>query len=262
MRQDMKKVLTESPRAGSSDGYRFVRQRENSGDYDNLPTHQGIRAPHVRNHGGKEFTDHISPLIRYLWSCVGRSWNDVWKEICERVPSNNTVDGHLKSHVFREIELKTIVINDEIVTTIGRKPTGLYVDPRDGLIHANLPDYSHKSYKPFKVVYIHGEPYYYDNDNKNIMHPLKGDRSIMLINEHQKAVQIKGIWYVFNFKKVAEPKTVEYVVDGKSFIKNVTFSAFDELRDSIVTSGVYHTKKRQLSSKELKRYHLVNSAGI
>ena len=105
MRPDMKKVLTERPRYGSRRDYHEIRRRENRGDYEDLPAFQGMRAPHLRNYGGKEFSDHVMPLIRYLWSCLGRRWDDVWSEISAQVPSGNTIDAHLKSHIDSEIEL-------------------------------------------------------------------------------------------------------------------------------------------------------------
>lgn len=248
MRHDMKKVLTESPRFGHSRSYKEVRRRENRGDYDNLPTFQGMRAPHVRNYGGKEFSDHIMPLIRYLWGCIGRRWDDVWSEICTQVSSGNTVDSHLKGHVTGEIELNCIVKDGEVYEKPYRrwsrisKPRGLYVDPRDGLIKAGSADYHHS------------RNYYYKREREP-----EPQTSVQL--EDGKFVLIDGIWYSFDYAVCPEPKTIAYIdEDGETKTKLIYFPQKDEYYN--ITrhhTGTYHTNKRQLSSRDLKKHGLQNT---
>ena len=240
MRKDMKKVLCESPRSHSWDGYGYIRAAEKRGDYDDLPSYQGMRRPYGYDH--KEFTDHITPLIRYLWSCVGRPYDEVWSEICATVPSNNTVDSHLKDHVRGEVETNTFIVNDEVFVH-GRygsgssKPHGLYVDPRDGLIHASVVDRHHtrrNNWRGEKVVHINGSTYTKGDDGvfypaRRWHSPDKYPYPFKPIDKHAEAVKIDGIWYRFVFSIVPNPKTITVYEYGEQRSKVVKFPKQDVL---------------------------------
>lgn len=247
MRKDMKKVICESPRGGSHACYREVRRRENRGDLEDLPSCQGMRRPYVSWHGdnAKEFTDHIMPLYRYLWSCLGRRFDDVWSEICATVPSNNTVDQHLKSHIDSELTINVKLIDGELVehSRWGTLPVqGLYVDPRDGLIHATAPD----------------------RDNANVRHyrtpaydPMA--RLVKPLCDALHAVKINGIWYNARVEVVPPTRQVTYVEDGEIKVKTKPESRFDVVNGFTVWSGKwYYASKQQMSSRDLRRHRLAN----
>lgn len=278
MRQDMKKVLTESPRRGSGDGYREYRRKENSGDLEDLPTHQGMRVPYVKNWGDhKEFSDHLGPLIRYLWGSIGRPWNDVWSEVCACVPSGNTVDDHLKDHVVREVEIYNYVGDDGEVyckpTSRNRfgsryggptKPRGLYVDPRDGLLKAGSNDESNSRRKRFRqsrMVSVDGV--WYDKQG-DVLVPTKWatQKETIKLLDGQKAIKMDGIWYLFDYGWLEATKKVNYIEDGEmktKFFPNYGFDEYNRCQVSGMTSGrLYHKNKRQMNSRDLKRHGLQN----
>ena len=58
-------------------------------------------------HHRKEFSDHISPLKRWLNKQVGRPWNSIWSEICKAVDGRDVIGKHLLDHVKAEVELES-----------------------------------------------------------------------------------------------------------------------------------------------------------
>ena len=100
MREDMARVVIERPRYHSSGRYREVRPRdvtrrdiETLGD---LPHCEGMRRPHVRR---KSLFDLLGPLRKFLVRQVGRPWDNVYSEICERISPNSTVQLHILGHL-------------------------------------------------------------------------------------------------------------------------------------------------------------------
>jgi hypothetical protein len=275
MRADMKKVLTERPRAHGIYSYNDFRQRENAGDYDDLPSHQGMRRPYGWER--KEFSDLLGPLQRFLRRSVGRPWDDVWSEICQAVGSGNTVDQHLRGHVEQEVETNTVVVDGKVMS-YGRfgygalgTPWHLYVDPRDGLIYAapDRPSWKYKYETVEGLKYCPGVdgllyppdwgrftdnafPRYYRGRRDNAAgYPLKviGDRYAMLID---------GIWYWIEMAETPPAQDVGYVQDGVAKTRRVFSSRYDFVRGEDVKEGRYHAGKRQMCSRDLRRHGLRN----
>ena len=110
MRHDMSKVLTERPRVGKHSsgrgGYEkatSVRRSEHryfkDAKDESAPKRESMRKPHKHRWNGKELTDNIRPLERYLRSQVGRHWNDVWSDVCQVLRGNGLQAAHVKQHV-------------------------------------------------------------------------------------------------------------------------------------------------------------------
>lgn len=98
MRPDMDKVIVERPRFGSRlrcarKGYRKELQRTPP---DEQPRREGIK---WRGGKMKMFNEHLGPLRRYLQSNVGRPWDKVFSEICERIDRGSVVQDHVRDHV-------------------------------------------------------------------------------------------------------------------------------------------------------------------
>ena len=263
MRQDMKTVLTERPRHGLVRKFHEVRTRTKRGNYDDLPAFEGMRRPYLYGFNNKQFSDHIKPLIRFLWSSVGRKWDDVWSEIAAQVPAGSTMNDHLRGHVFSEIDLHCTVENGKVFPQPNRyrwrsnvEPTGLYVDPRDGVIKAGSNDYH--------------------NSRSNHRRRFWNDREVPAPTscEIDGGVLrlIDGIWYQFDCLPLPLPKVITVVVDGERKTKLQHVLRRDEFlgttihhgqrvtdNDQWLQRGVYHANKRQLSSADLKRHGLRNA---
>lgn len=258
MRADMKKVLTERPRLGCTESYKRVRRRENSGELDDLPCHQGIRRPHRDR---KNFNDLTSPLVRFLEGCVGRKWDDVWSEICSVLSPRSLMDNHLRDHVGFAVETKVFVADDKLLA-LGRysgprEPWGLYVDPRDGILRRNdrkLPHFPNPIVidgmgynKKDGILYPVGSTYRYGNGR----YPLK-------MIGRDKAMQIDGVWYWIDMAETPEPVDVPYYRDGKLLVRRVYSPRLDFVKGEYVQEGRYHASKRQMCSRDLRRHGLRN----
>jgi hypothetical protein len=143
MREDMAKVIVERPRVGSrsrgpAKGY---RKRSQPSNWDNLPGREGIKR---RSGGTKCLNEHLGPLRRYLLAQVGRPWDRVFSEICQRVNRNSAVQDHVRDHVSDYVVTNVVWIDGELCKA---EPYGvgtplaltwysalLYVCPQTGLL--------------------------------------------------------------------------------------------------------------------------------
>ena len=147
MRDDMAKVVTERPRHGHGNkshkttGQR-IRRYDPDQEYDQ-PTRLPVARSRQYGYDAKEFSDLISPLKRYLRSCIGRPWSKVHSELSRTLDRRGVSGSHIWDHVMLEIEVDCY-IGDEglayannrryVVRTWERPIVGLYVHPKTGLI--------------------------------------------------------------------------------------------------------------------------------
>jgi hypothetical protein len=266
----MKKVLCESPRTHSADGYHDVRQKENRGDLEDLPYFQGMRRPYQDY--TKDFTDHITPLIRYMWSCVGRPYDEVWSEICQTVPNGNLMDQHLLGHARDEIEINTYMVGDEVfchgTSRYGSiRSKGLYVDPRDGIIRSSVEDrHSLYGYKD-KTIYTWHRGYHYVKGEDGILRPATSPwrdprtnhMTIKPLDDDTDALLLGGIWYMVTYAQVPPARIVAFIVDGETKRKIVPEQRMDAvLRTNVYSDDWYYVTKHQMTSNELRKHGLTN----
>src|SRR5262249_24318389 len=106
MRSDMKKVVVERPRWGSRvRNQKFgVRLRYVEGhDYEEQPKKtKGFESYH--DGWGKEFTDVLNPLKRFLRTNVGRPWDKVYSVLCAGLDKRKTTGLHIFQHLKQMIE--------------------------------------------------------------------------------------------------------------------------------------------------------------
>src|SRR5690606_21089584 len=75
----------------------------------------------------------------FLNNCVGKNWNNVFKEICEHIDLNSTVKKHVRDHVDGIVAIKVLIENGKVYSA-DRLPhyelfkNQLYVDPASGIL--------------------------------------------------------------------------------------------------------------------------------
>jgi hypothetical protein len=264
----MNKVLTERPRTGAAIAYREIRAKNKATDYDDLPSREGMRT--VYGWERKEFSDLLGPLRRFLRSCIGRKWDEVWSEICANL-STNTVDRHLRGHALSEVEQHCIIVDGEVMTTGRyssglRPPYGLYVDPIDRVIRESAVPAPYRR-KRRDTIQIDGRTYEKDG---NVLYPTTHGLPPRMVTDGREAAQIGGIWYWLEGEIVPPAKEVLYDavtrtraatrLPGRRYIATVIDStAFDFVLGRYVKSGEFcRNEKKQMSRRDLRKYHLIN----
>lgn len=151
MRSDFHKVLTEDPRRGGEQ-YRQSRRRKGNTAFDEDGAGGKQSMMQVRRQAGgrrKQFGDHLNPLRRWLETQVGRPWNKVYSELCEKCDQRSFTKEHVHLHVFRDMLQDNVVMVDGVahvryrwsglhsIKTFKRKV--LYVNPNTGLLCQHVP---------------------------------------------------------------------------------------------------------------------------
>lgn len=143
MREDMAKVIVERPRRGGvgkmgramaevCDWRRIVA----GGREDEARSGEGIAARH-RNRR-KWFDENLAPLRRFLRGAVGRRWDEVHAELCERLTWRSTVQRHVLHHVEHDLVALRARRDDEgaVVQADGRALRRQELAVVDGLLVA------------------------------------------------------------------------------------------------------------------------------
>ena len=246
MRSDMSKVLVERPRLVN-----YGDRKGRKVDLDLLPSKEGMRAPHVRNWGGKQLNENLSPLRRLIESRVGRPWNKVYSEICQHLRADNTVQQHVKDHIEDFVAIKTSTMDGQLVIhskygsprLLNRDSTELYVDPVTGILCRNKTKLSYRQERKLWKAKMEAE-------KASKIHVAKDG------TEYRK---VDGIWYEVLWGEVTG---IEFRrMDGDKIVITVT----PYTRQDIFTNkwhdkigDLYRSGKLQLSRKELRDLGLTN----
>lgn len=83
MRDDMPQVITERARIGRYRRYHEVRHQSSrrGRNLEDLPAHEGMRRPFSQRRIAKQFSEHLSPLRRFLEKRVGQPWDTVHADL-------------------------------------------------------------------------------------------------------------------------------------------------------------------------------------
>jgi len=230
----MHKVIVERPR-GNNGPYKQNRRANLPPELQ--PKFEGIRRAHRDR---KWQRDLLGPLHRWLRAQLGRAWNDVFSDACQVVHPHNYVRVHVKTHLLQYVERNTFMHGGE-VCVIGRRPgeikpvtgelTGLmnfYVHPETGL----LEEVKRRSRKERQVP--------------QEVETFRWLRNRVALN------QIRGLWFECSYDVVPV---------------SVRFKAYDHVLERVVSRSeltrqdkqyLLCKSKRQLSRRELRRYHLRN----
>lgn len=224
MRSDMAKILVERPRFGG--GVSYPRHRSPEGrrgpSFEDWRSSEGIRRPWLRG-GAKSLNENLAPLRRYLRSNVGRPWNKVYSEVCQRIHRDSAVQFHVWQHLMMDVCTNPYVVDGDV----GRRwwfP--FYVDPKSGLLRENneLPPWRQK---PSRIE----------------------TKTSIPIDDSHEFRQIEGIWYELTLAPIPMNKEVFDIV------LRVRVSDVNPDPRSFYGRPVHCPQggKRQLNSKEIRR---------
>ena len=256
MRNDMSKVIVERPRVGGG----LTKKRTRPVDPDLLVSKEGMRAPHVRYHGGKELNENLAPLRRFLGKQVGRMWNDVYSEISENLKVSSTVQQHVRDHVNDFVAVRTSIRNGEIwiqnyrLQKLEDSRVMFYVDPASGILKVNP----------------HRQEWIAKRKKSGAEWHIKNAERIKEIASGTMIRKVDGIWYIGTLADVPAPIIKSYLrADGTENTYRTGGTAYDVLLQKTVEHPdrafykrdaveKYCISKRQLNRKELQKYGLKN----
>ncbi len=240
MRPDFPQLLCERPRGGR---YHFFKNRREKPRYptDDLPKQAGIKP---RNVSHKHLGEYLSPLRRFLLKQVGRPWNKVKSEIGQICPRQNPVLEHVYTHLDGFIETKVQIIDGkpyelypggyQPVEARGTWRTGLYVDPRDGIIKRakQNPRLPPKREQEKRFEFINATTGIYRTD--------------------------EGIWFEIKFGVPPDQKPVHQTDVWR--YRDPLWSLTQEMAYYRISppQGMNIIGKRQLSKAELRKYGVTN----
>jgi hypothetical protein len=138
MRDDMRRVIITRGRFFDPNCQPRKGRRK---PLEELPTKRSMRRDYNESWGRKSLNDYLSPLRRYLAKQVGRPWDKVYSEICQKAGAKGTINNHLRKHVF-----DFVIVKPRRQSCSWRDKNGVrqhttrlwwqpfYVDERDGIL--------------------------------------------------------------------------------------------------------------------------------
>lgn len=153
MRPDMDRLLIQRPRDGHwrpnyvAQGERRQARslRRDPEAMDRLPRRGSMKPRRARFYDTKHFSDHLTPLYRFLLSRRGRRWDAVYSELRAHLTPRSYLQQHVYEHLWDMVTRHVRVVDGEVQSqsqwggrfrplySRWRWPT-FYVDPRDGCL--------------------------------------------------------------------------------------------------------------------------------
>lgn len=231
MRSDMAKTVIDcyrnGPRLKQPKGYKKRDKID-----ENSPKMESIRKKWKQGYNQKQSGEHLQPLFRFLLSCVGRLWNDVYSEMRSILKADSAIQSHVMDHANWMIEKNVTVKGNAVYDYHGFRlywshHNQLYIHPTTGILSL-LPKENKSSLRKDPLEYVQ--------------------------IAQNKYMKINGIWYQVEYSD--KPSSI-YYCSRQEFL-----SRLNEPTISIKTDHKWRTKrviiksKRQLNKKEIKSLKL------
>lgn len=254
MRDDMSKVLVESPRVGrryarAIVGIRRRRRNEVERDGETARTRIGMR----RDGTNKYFGEHLQPLFRYLQKQVHRPWSKVYSELCTHLDRRNVVQAHAFVHIRNHVAVDTVWIDGQVcirdwngLAPVVESGTALFVHPLTGILLPNRAMVGKRRGRQDKAA----------KESKR-----NAERRIGLpgMPVDRQWHRVKGIWYEASLcllDQSADAAPVYDVVLGHL----VNRECRKQLAATYGYNDVYAWAKRQLPARTLRKHGLTSQA--
>jgi hypothetical protein len=243
MKDHFSKILTERPRYGSRIwSYHDTRPRIKHldvDDLDDLPKDEGYRYPHYYN---KEFNDLIGPLERFLISRLGQKWDDVYSEIREKINANSTTQIHILGHLYWLVAVNVHI--DE---------NGIWEQP--------YKNWSHGAYRLSSGdIYVHPDTNILERIPLKKIKKLPPKISHHSFGHEKEVFKIGGIWYWGVYSDIPHNGS-SFIHDRHGYLTVYRGGAVDIVGKPVSGVGRYLSDKRQVNSRDLKKYNLTNDVG-
>jgi hypothetical protein len=179
-----------------------------------------------------------------LRSQVGRPWNDVYSEACEVIKPDSIIRAHVKTHLLEFVERNTLMKNGGVwcfmhwgqehevpIARVRNRCCPFYVHPETGVLCEIPPQRRTKRIQA-------------------------GVRDLVRLSKTRVLRKLNGLWFECRmepfpkeFKRGDNPWRWDYA-EGKMIGRGHSYGLYSATH--------YCAAKRQLSSRELKKYGLKN----
>ncbi len=249
MREDMAKVIVTRPRLGGTPVRKSGKRAQCA---MRCPEEATRFEPMSRGRGTKVLNEHLSPLERFLERRRGQHWDSVFSEICRNLRPSNTVQQHVRDHLWDFVLLNVRVecgvlvaypkYGDPEPLKEMRYGPRFYVCPRSGQLRERRRRRRRVFARDAREVQSSRYPGLQPEE-------IRWDGRMRLI------CQIDDVWYALALANLpADREDRRGLVDR---LVNRDLSESTEgsriLRDQLGVAGVYVEQKRQLGKRELKR---------
>lgn len=254
MRSDMFKVIVERPRSGSRAPWPSGYRREL--DSEDLPSKIGMRP----RRWSKWLNENLAPLRRFLVRQAGRAWNDVFSEICQTIDNRSTVKQHVRGHIEDFVAIRTALVEGRIYVkddygrfeSLHKVNQVLYVDPASGVLMRNFEPITRRQEQRAQAK----------------REQVEQEKRMRALSPAQELHRVNGLWFLVRLGPLPAPRKKITQSYGRLSLVDVYDSRWDCLIRKYVsgcqrseeypyrTRGMYAVSKRQLASRELRRYGL------
>lgn len=231
MREDMAQVIVERPRHGG--GVKYPRGSARNTDRVSIEEwhkREAIRRPWQSHSWQKGLNENLAPLRRFIRSRLGRPWDKVYGEICERINRDSAVQLHIWQHLVQFVCTNPYEVTGDVHRRWWSAWAAFYVDPRSGLLrerrHKRKPSAAELAATRIRL----------------------GMDTIVPIDDGRCYDRIKELWYELELRdRPANGKV--YDVAARRELSCNDRGAFRRYRGR----DVYVARKRQLNTKEIRR---------
>lgn len=282
MRSDINKVLCEKERQGYAGDWAHARKNfypeshrarpgheERDSEYERLeamPKHESMRA----RFGGsvRMFGENLGALKGWVHSLVGKPWDKAYSELCRLCPpTGNNTQRHAHQHLDGYIERMTVVMDDgsigfnnlfswgngrevPLYRPIADSRCDYYVHPVTKLVCVN------KRKKSKKISWREAE-------RKRV------EGCLRIYPKHVFA-KFNGIWYCYDIEKpeittrrawspIKQDFHTVSVEANPDQLRAAFWEAYGESYGRMQLNYIGNARnKRQLSSRDLKKFNLTN----
>ena len=177
----------------------------------------------------KYFSDHLSPLYRWLRSQVGQSWDIVYSQLCQQLDFRTLSGQHILSHVWDFVE-RDLVIIDDIPYRQSRQDYPLS-----------------PSWRWREQLYIHPDTGILCKVERRAKKIGRKSDDLVIIDKYHHYRKVDSIWYFAIFTDFPTS------TNGCK-VKDILQKAFVNLSmiQKIYGDEIYAVSKKQCSKKEIK----------
>jgi hypothetical protein len=233
----LSQIVIERPRQGWRVSLKKVGGYRKQLDHlTQIATEEGLLSPCLLKprHKTKWLSDHLGPLRRYLQANIGKPWNDVHSQLCQRLDSNTVAGQHVLDHVWDYVERHVELIDDIPYRKSNRRAPlsyryglRLYVHPDTGILCDAKQDTKAAILTQHGPIQSTPEP---------------TDR--VILDPYHQYRQLDEIWYLITFQPLPPIGTVFDVIDRITVVAEPTSKS--------ASHRLYAAHKRQCNKREIK----------